>query len=345
MSHPHFAGSLPLAGAEEVFRWAGTTLGDHAHLVPDGETGEQRKGWQAYIPWFERNPTLLRLPDVAYGSNLAQRYTVKEGVEPAFDEPFQFADWARESYATFLEVREAGGLPAHAKFLVTLPDPIDSVSSTVPGEAFYPVYEAYAKQVEISVADIAAAIPHEDLAIQWDIPTAACLWSGDVYGPDDQGFQLRELVRHGNWVPQDVDLGFHLCFGDGNEPGNVSEPRADEELVADATGLTALCNDLVSAMGRPIQFLHLPTLAHWVEPEHFAPLKGLEIGDTDLSLGVINLRRDRGLENGVERTRRRTAVARAEIGDTFGISSACGLGRYTPEQFAAAGALYRELTD
>jgi hypothetical protein len=343
MPVPHFPGSFPLSSAEEVFAWAGRTLGDAVRRVPDGETEPARRAWSPHVPWFERNPTLDRAPDVDFYGESLKQWKLRPGIEPVFDERFDFADWARDSYAAFRRVRDAGGLPAHTRFQVSLPHSIDAVTASTSAEDFEPIYRAFIRQVEIAVGEIAAEVPHEDLAIQWDVPQAACLWSGQVYIPLDKAYVLRELVGHAEWVPEGVELGFHLCFGDGNNEGNVGETRPDDSLPQDAGGLTELANDLVRSIGRPVDFLHFPTYGHWLEVERFAPMADLEVGDADISIGVINLRRDDDVPVGVEHARQRAASARAAIGPGFGISSSCGLGRYTPEQFAAAGELYREL--
>jgi hypothetical protein len=337
---------MPLKDAKEVFAWAAETLGHRIKRIPDGETGEQREGWQAYLPWFEENSTIERGPDVVYGDVTVKKYQAKAGVTPAFERPFQWAQWARESYDILRKERDRGTLAADAKLLVTLPHSIDAVASTATTESFDAIYDAYAAQMRASIQEIADAVPNQDLAIQWDVPTAGCVWAGYDLGDQyftDRDFILREHIDHGEWVPAGVDLGFHLCFGDGSNPVDVGETLPDEELPADATGVTELCNDLVAGITRHVDFLHLPTYGHWLEPDHYAPLQGLAVGDTELSIGVINFRRDAGLENGIEHTRSRTASAREVIGDTFGISSSCGLGRYTPEQFAATGELFREL--
>jgi hypothetical protein len=344
MTSPHFAGSLPFATAEEAFTWVGQTLGERAFRVPDGETGDQRNNWQPQMPWLIDNPTLQRLPDIPWGKWHFEQFAVKAGVEPVFAEPFEYTAWAIESYATFRKVRDAGGLPARAKLLVTMADGIDGVLGYVERPSFEAIYQAYAKQLEASVRDIAAAIPHEDLAIQWDTPFASSMWSGDdTLGFDDREFVLRELAAHADWVPATVDVGFHLCFGDGDLPEHMGEDRPEEDLPDDITGLVQLGNDLQRAMSRPLSFLHLPTLEHWTDPEHYAALRDLALEGTDVSLGVINLRRDHGPQAGVEHARRRVSSARAAGGPAFGISCACGMGRYTPKQTAVAAQLYDEL--
>ncbi|HWI22411.1 MAG TPA: hypothetical protein VNT22_07335 [Baekduia sp.] len=350
MPFPHISGSLPLDDAEAVFAWAGRALGDRTRLIPDGETTPQRRSWMPHLPWFDANPTIEHGEPMEFGGEFFPTYRVKDGAEVAFNEPFEFQTWARESYATFKSARDAGVLPSHAKLLVAFPHSTDAVIHAVEAASFEAIYEAYVAQLQVSVQEIADSIPHEDLAMQWDIPTAAVLWTGGGaflgLSDSDRPSILNEVVRHGEWVPEGVELGYHLCFGDGNNAENVagdSDIDIEEDTAEDTAGLAELCNDIVRETDRRVDFLHLPTYAHWIERQQFEPLQGLDIDGAELSLGVINLRRDRGLENGVQRARQRTAAAVEAIGPTFGISSTCGLGRYTPAQFAAASDLFAEL--
>ena len=52
----HLVGSVPLGGAEEVFRRVAGVLGDRLRRIPDGETGPRSDwiGWQ--YPVFSSQP-------------------------------------------------------------------------------------------------------------------------------------------------------------------------------------------------------------------------------------------------------------------------------------------------
>ena len=56
----------------------------------------------------------------------------------------------------------------------------------------------------------------------------------------------------------------------------------------------------------------------------FAPLDGLEVGDTKVYLGIVHH------TDGIEDFRRRRDLARRHLAD-FGIGSVCGYGRIEPE--------------
>src|SRR4029077_2821129 len=77
---------------------------------------------------------------------------------------------------------------------------------------------------------LAAAIPHRDLAIQFDVASAvfARLQRGDtgVYGDSKPAMQelfATILAVRANHVPADIELLFHFCYGDSNHR-HVVEP-------------------------------------------------------------------------------------------------------------------------
>jgi hypothetical protein len=349
MTSPHFPGTVPLQNAREVFAWVGETVGSRARLVTDGETGEYRSQWSPHLPWLASNPSLEPAPPRYEG---VPNYRVRDGAVATF-EPFEFGEWARASHEELRRARDAGVLPEQAKLLVTMPFAVDALAIYSDEGAFPAILGAYVEQSRASVEEMAATIPNEDLAIQWDIPYAAVDWSGgDVtilgWKPLGRDETLDLLLEHAAWAPPEVEVGFHLCFGDGGsapddvmfDDGSVPEARTD------ASGLTELANALVAGCARKIDFLHLATYDHWLEAKHYLPLRELKLDpDTEVTLGVINMRRDNHVPvaEGMERARQRVAAAREAIGPTFGISTSCGLGRYTPDEFEAATALYREL--
>jgi hypothetical protein len=211
------------------------------------------------------------------------------------------------------------------------------------------MYDAYVKQLKVSIDAICDEIPHEDLAIQLDSVFLPLEWMGDSIGVIaafglNKEIMLRDTMTQVGWIPEDVEVGFHLCFGDGSAEGHVDHSSDPSELSDDIGGLVDLSNDLVKAAPRKIDFLNLSTYQHWTDAAPYGPLKDLDVGDTEISLGVICLRRDPDIETGVANSYKRTEAARSVIGDEFGIATTCGMGRFTPDQTEAATTLYDELS-
>ena len=112
-------------------------------------------------------------------------------------------------------------------------------------------------------------------------------------------------------VPEDIELGFHLCYGD-LDAAHFVEP-------IDATKMVELANLIVESAGRPVAYVHMPVPVNRTDDAYFEPLSGLRLPPgTELYLGLVHV------SDGVEGTRQRMAVAARYVGD-FGIASECGI--------------------
>ena len=150
----HLIGSVPLPDAETVFRSVARELGPYLARIPDGETGSRGR-WI----WWQRE-MLLRHPAMELDTDtppfeLRQwdgaliRTTdwlrFRPGVDLStvtFDTGY--AEAARNSYAIFRRLRDAGELPAGMRFQVCLPTPMASgymYVSPASLAAYLPAYE------------------------------------------------------------------------------------------------------------------------------------------------------------------------------------------------------------
>ena len=121
------------------------------------------------------------------------------------------------------------------------------------------------------------------------------------------------FARLAGAVPDDVELGFHLCYGDLDAKHFVQP--------IDATKMVELANLISSRVQRPIQWIHMPVPIDRTDDAFYAPLKGLQVHpETELFLGLVHV------QDGIEGTRRRMAVASKYLTD-FGIASECGISR------------------
>jgi hypothetical protein len=173
----HLVGSVPLANAHEVFVTVSAALGPRLLRIPDGETGE-RIDWIAHLePLFANHPALeksdevFRLHPTAPGRT---RYRLKPGASEAgvtFGNLF-YADVAIRSYQDFARLKQQGKIPAHCRFQVDLV-PAHSVIWLFLQDnlhrAFDPIYN---DAVRREIDKRAEAIPHAELAIQFDVASA-----------------------------------------------------------------------------------------------------------------------------------------------------------------------------
>ena len=121
----HLAGSVPLSGAEEVFRHVAAKLGDRLRRIPDGETGP-RSDWILWqYPVFSALPQFVVGPPGDDTYRTLPKLRLRDGVaasEVSFSD-LGFAETALASYRLFARLKRDGaastpsplpGLPADA---------------------------------------------------------------------------------------------------------------------------------------------------------------------------------------------------------------------------------------
>ena len=114
-------------------------------------------------------------------------------------------------------------------------------------------------------------------------------------------------------VPPDVELGFHLCYGDLDGKHFV-EP-------VDASKMVEMGSLIARSVTRSVTWMHMPVPIDRVDDAFFAPLKNLQLGPgTELYLGLVHAK------DGVEGTKRRIATVKKYV-QNFGIASECGISR------------------
>ncbi len=313
-------GSVPLADARAVFVASARALRPLLQRYPDGETGVRKTwiGWQHAV--FAALPELAPLPAKERDYQLRPPFALKPDAALAtirFPE-LGFAREALASYAVFAELKRDGTIPCDARFQVALPTPWAPVYSFMSyrwQSAVLPFYEAAMLK---ELAAIAAAIPHGELAIQWDVATEMSWWER-VYPapfPAIEDEIIAALARLGEAVPEPVELAYHLCYGSMNNR-HWKEPK-------DLGNLVAVANRLAAAVRRPIAWVHMPVPIDRDDDAYFAPLDGLRLAAaTTLFLGLVHL------DDGVPGALRRIAAARRHRA-RFGIATECGLGRRDP---------------
>lgn len=167
------------------------------------------------------------------------------------------------------------------------------------------------------VERICAAVPHRDLAVQWDVCIEMLQWDGRWAGaPQFPGMEhvfADTFGRLSRAVPDDVELGFHLCYGD-LDAAHFVEPL-------DLRKAVELANLILASAGRPVAYIHVPVPVERDDDAYYAPLRDLRLpAGTELYLGLVHVK------DGVEGTRRRMAAA-ARFVPEFGIASECGISR------------------
>jgi hypothetical protein len=315
-------GSVPLRDADSVFRMLGEKLGQAAPRYPDGETGERINWirWQCRI--FDDNPAFV-LQDVRVGfanfkDTLARPFfTIRPGVAPqdiAF-EALGFAAAAVESFAVFSRLKADGIVPPGTRFQVSLPTPLAILSGFVVLDDRAAAEPALEKAMQREVSRIVAAIPPAELSIQWDVclEIVGCDGGYDLHYDDILANSIRRIARQADVIPDAVEVGIHLCYGD---PGHkhLVEPKDTATSVAFANGICA-------AVKRNVAWVHMPIPRGWLEGRYYAPLAALRMPtSTELYLGLVHH------TDGIDGTLKRAKAARPFV-DRFGVATECGFGR------------------
>lgn len=313
----HLVGSVPLDSAEDVFRTASTILGGRLRRIPDGETGERTNwvGWQMQVfashPFFEVVPQDVQ----AYTSRPAIKLRSPAPAGELVFGNLGYADAALASYAVFARLKQESVIPASCRFQVSLPTPLAPVVAFVGLEHLAEVEPAYEAAMLAELDRITAAIPHAELAIQWDVAVEFALLEGAGFAgsPQEQQGIVERLIRLGERVPGDVELGYHLCYGDAGHK-HFKEPK-------DTSLLVEVANAISAGAKRPINWIHMPVPRNRSDEAYFVPLRHLRLHpETELYLGLVHA------TDGVEGTRQRIAAAQQAI-PVFGVATECGMGR------------------
>ena len=318
----HLNGSVPLENSDTVFRTVSSSLGDRVRRLPDGETGVRSNwiGFQSDV--FNATGQFDLVPPDPKAYAPLPFFIPKAGVDPRqirFGR-LGYADAAKGSYEKFAALKREGRIPSAVRFQVSLPTPLAPVAAFVAPAAVSAVEPAYEGTLLKELDEIAAAVPHDQLAIQWDAAVEFGMLEGvwPVNFADVRSEILDRLVRIGNRVPADVELGYHLCYGDAGHK-HFKEPE-------DVSKLVDISNAVTSRVQRPVQWISLPVPRNRADDAYFAPLKDLKLPpETELYLGLVHI------TDGAEGTQRRIEAAQRAIDRPFGVATECGLGRRPPE--------------
>lgn len=319
-------GSIPGLTAEQVFTKCSKVLAGRLRRMPDGEPGERNQ-----FIWFQRAKFEAHAPGIVldfskWGVGDAEDEPTADEVQkqvsaiPEFDTGYDHA--AIESYAIFKRLRDQGVIAPHTRFQVSFPTPVNFVGGHLKlayRKAVEPLYE---RALLRASGNVQSTIPLQDLAIQWDVAVDTALLEGvpfltPWFEPVFEGI-VERIVRLANTVPEEAELGFHLCYGDVDHKHFV-EPK-------DLGMLVSVMKAVIAGVKRPITYFHMPVPKNRDDKAYFEPLADPEFvkvrGNTELFLGLVHY-------DDLEGTKRKIQTAKTVL-DSFGIASECGMGRTPP---------------
>jgi hypothetical protein len=318
-------GSLPAESTEAAFRAGAELFGDMVFALPDGETGP-RAAWVGYererlcrpnpdVVVVQETESPTGIPRHAYETPI---FSLRPGVTELHWDSWPRIDDAIASYDVFRALRDEGVIPAGVRFQVGLPFPASALNAFKADFAVdYPVAErAFEELVGRELARLTAAIPPQDLAIQWDMAYEPQDIEGVLAWTDGDAWErfAGPATRLTPLIPEETLVGYHLCYG--------TFPEWPMYETQDLSVLVRMANHAVAESGRVVDWLHLagPRYLRSEDKRFFAPLADLDPRAARVFLGIV-LPLD-----GVSGLRRRRATA-SDYLDEFGVAMYCGFGR------------------
>ena len=343
MRHVHLVGSVPLRDAREVFTTVSRTLGRHLKRIPDGETGE-RSDWITWLePIFADNPAFEKSDELfrVHSTGTARiRYKLGPGksVRDVHFGNLFYADIAKASYDDFSTLKRQGVIPKDVRFQIDLVPAHSVIWLFLQDDLHQPLDPAYNMALKREIDKIAVALPHDQIAIQFDVASAvfARIQRGEpnAYGANREEMLVtfsRILTDLADHVPPGIELLFHFCYGDSNHK-HVVEP-------VDMGDMIDVANRLSVDIRRAIELIHMPVPRDRSDDAYFAPLARLRLKpETVLCLGLVHY------TDGTSGTRRRIEAAQKYVAD-FSIATECGFGRRDPKTIPELLRIHAEIAD
>lgn len=331
----HLVGSVPYEDTTEVFTEVSSALGAYLRRIPDGETGARTNWVDWQLPRLAENPNLELVSNDAYEYTQVKQLNIKADADSKNLQLAEsgYAQVALESYEQFKELKTTTETATHCKFQVCLPTPLATTHLYVVPELQADFEAQYETSILEDLDTILHEIPHSDLAIQWDTAVEFALLEGvmPTYIEDlNEGILLR-LVRLGNHVPDSVEMGYHLCYGDSQHK-HFCEPENTEKLVA-------IANGIAGGLNRPLNWVHLPVPRNRTDKAYYAPLANLSLHEsTELYLGLVHH------TDGEEGTRKRIESA-SHFVSNFGVATECGFGRRPRDTLSELMKIHRDVSE
>jgi hypothetical protein len=117
-----------------------------------------------------------------------------------------YADAYLESYETFRRLRDEGVIGSGVRFQVEYPTPLASINGWVVREDQDRLEPSYERALFADLDRLLAGVPHDDIAVQWDVAVEFAILEGGFDATETQSFDgvVERLVRCIDRVPADV---------------------------------------------------------------------------------------------------------------------------------------------
>lgn len=250
-------GPLLAVDLHAAYHVIAAVLGDTLRGFPSAGTGDGEQGIDGFNP------------DVA---QVAQAFDVSA-----------YADEVIRSWRIFRELRNSGEIKGDLRFQISLPAPVTIAASRIPKAGHAVALPALDEALRSALERLLAEIPPADLAVEWIVTTEFFTletggWS--AYLRDEFDAIVQNLVRLGDAVPQEAELGYRFSYG------NLDRTHLGQQ--SNASRMYTFANGILGRIGRAVDWLQVDIPADRDVPEFFVPLAGLRrFADTRLFLGLV----------------------------------------------------------
>lgn len=345
----HFNGSVNLPDAETVFREISTRIAEGVRRIPDGETGD-RGNWIFFqLQKFWQTPGLERaaaqdLDAPGYKEMPKVRLTADTPPDAVTWPNLGYADAYLASYGTFRRLRDEGLIRPGARFQVEYPTPLASINAWVVDEDQDALEASYEGALLADLDRLLGTIPHDEVAVQWDVAVEFGILEADFGATSDQRFDgiVERLARLVDHVPEDVPVGLHLCYGD-YQHRHFRQPDSLETQVR-------VVNALTSAAHRPVTWFAFTVPQDVRDASYFEPLRRLRVDDvTQLYFSLVPYDPEAQAPG---TTAEQVALIDEHLagqgrggGPAWGICTECGMGRVEREDVPRLLDIHREILE
>ena len=331
-SSVHFNGSVNLPDADTVMREISARIPNGVRRMTDGEPGERNYWIMFQIQKF------MAMPEFEAATEAREAYDTGDVEAPATPQ-LRLADgvsaedvrWPDLGYATaygesfevFRSLQEAGTIPDGVRFQMQYPTPLACVAGSIVPEDMPAVGESYAAALFADLDRALASLPHDRIAVQWDVAVEFGLLEGTYAGAMPLEQVAPGLIRCIDHVPDDVPVGMHLCYGDyGHQHFKQPDSLAMQ---------VRLVNALVSGARRPVNWFSFTVPQAQRDAGYFAPLRDLSAGpEAELYFALVPYYpADQPQGTTAEQVRLIDAALAESVSGAreWGICTECGMGR------------------
>ena len=229
-----------------------------------------------------------RLVDETFGAE-HQPYTTERPCLATALRAMERAVWGLAARGAFfpslLDAGLVGGAGwADLRYCVTLPSAYTLLCAAGQGEDLQRL-ALCEQEVAAGVKALLSVLPAEHLALQWDVPAELRVWQTrgrDLNAPRGLPERLlQSMVTQWAEVPEQAELGLHLCHVAGTGASGLSIPDIGQAV--------RLVGAIIASTERQPQFVHLPVPPERDGTAYFESLLNLALWPSmEVHLGLVH---------------------------------------------------------